>query len=239
MRKTVTSLSTSTRRRIRRCPCPCLCPAPAPFPRSRRNAGLTLLEVLAAAMIFAMVMTVLVGTSSTAVHRSGQASKQLEANLVADAFLADLEIQINQRIAPVIEEADSNRDDFTIQVQRVSLLGEATDGSGIGLNGFGDADAGSGAGEIAGLLAGDLPEVVKHLYQYDLNVSWVDSSGVQSVTRTTFAFDWQAAALEFAELFQGAGEEGTGEDTGEDASESDAEFKEAEALDRLRQEATQ
>ena len=182
-------------------------------------------------MIFAMVMTVLVGTSSTAVHRSGKAAKRLEANLIADAFLADLEIQIKQRIAPTLDETESNREDFTIQAKRVSLLGEAAGGPALGLGGFGDADEGAGATEIAGLLANDLPEVIKHLYQYEIDVSWVDSSGVQNVTRTTFAFDWQAAALEFAELFQGAG---SGEDNSEeDGAEGEAELDEAEMLDQL------
>ncbi|MFK7897590.1 MAG: hypothetical protein AB8G23_17265 [Myxococcota bacterium] len=203
--------------------------------RNDHTSGLTLLEVLAATMIFALVMTVLVGTSSKAVHRSGTASKRLEANLVADAFLADLEIQINQRIAPTIEQAESNREDFTIQVARASLLGEATDGPNLGLTGFGNGeeDAGSGAREIAGLLAGDLPEVVKHLYQYDIDVSWIDSSGVQNVTRTTFAFDWQAAALEFSDLFNAGSE---GEDPAAEGEEGDeSEEAEDEALNELRE----
>ena len=53
-------------------------------PTRARQAGLTLLEVLAAAMIFAMVMTVLIGTSSSAVHRVGMSARRLEANTVAD-----------------------------------------------------------------------------------------------------------------------------------------------------------
>lgn len=202
---------------------------------TRSRAGLTLLEVLAATMIFVMVMTVLVGTSTTAVHRSGTASKRLEANLVADAFLADLEIQMKQRIAPTIEQTESIREDFTIQVKRATLLGEGTDGPGLGDAGFGDEDSGSGAREIAGLLEGDLPEVVKHLYQYDIDVSWIDSSGVQSVTRTTFAFDWQGAALEFSDLF---GESGDGEGDGGEGSSEEANTEDASAIDRLREEAT-
>lgn len=209
---------------------------------SGKQAGLTLLEVLAATMIFVMVMTVLIGTSTSAVHRSGKAAMRLEANLVADAFLGDLEIQIKQRIAPTIEQAESNREDFTIQMKRASLLGEATDGPALGLNGFDEedeSDSGSGAREIAGLLAGELPEVVKHLYQYDIEVSWIDSSGVQSVTRTTFAFDWQAAALEFSDLF--GGPEGDENDLGEGASDDDedAAAEAASAIDQLREQVRQ
>jgi len=46
----------------------------------RSECGLTLLEVLAAFLIFAMVFTVLVGTSQTAVHSQGLAARRLEAN---------------------------------------------------------------------------------------------------------------------------------------------------------------
>ena len=60
----------------------------------RREAGLTLLEVLAAAMIFAMVMTVLIGTSSNAVHHVGVSARRLEAGLVADNLLSDLEMAV-------------------------------------------------------------------------------------------------------------------------------------------------
>ena len=201
---------------------------------ARNISGLTLLEVLAATLIFVTVMTVLIGTSTTLVHRAGTASKRLEANLVADVFLADLEIQIKQRLAPVIEEPETNREDFTIQVSRSGLLGSPEDAPSLGLAGFGGAESGTGAREIAGLLAGDLPEVIKHLYQYDIDVSWIDSSGVQNVTRTTFAFDWQAAALEFSDLFGGggSGDEGEGNDGDEDGEEADVE----ESIQRLREE---
>jgi hypothetical protein len=155
-----------------------------------REAGLTLLEVLAAAMIFALVMTVLISTSSTAVHRVGQSARRLEASLVADEILADLEIQMKQGIAPEIDEEESVRDPYEIRVVRFDLLGEDGDGTVPG-----------DALDVAALLGTGLPEVAKHLKQYDIEVSWIEQGGPQSVTRTTFAYDWELAALEFSELF--------------------------------------
>ena len=72
-------------------------------PSRHRELGLSLLEVLAAAMIFAMVMTVLISTSSTAVYHIGASVRRLEASMLADRILADLEIEMKQGIAPEAE----------------------------------------------------------------------------------------------------------------------------------------
>jgi len=159
--------------------------------RSRRGErGLTLLEVLAAAMIFAMVMTVLISTSSTAVHNVGVSARRLEANLVADELLADLEIQMKQGIAPVIEENETTRDQYAIRVFRTEIIQDQA-----------AADSGGPELSVASMLGTELPEVAKHLKQYDIEVSWFEQNGPQRVTRTSFAFDWQAAAIEFSDLF--------------------------------------
>ena len=44
-----------------------------------RNQGLTLLEVLAAFLIFSMVFTVLVGSSQTAVRSQGLSVRRLDS----------------------------------------------------------------------------------------------------------------------------------------------------------------
>jgi Tfp pilus assembly protein PilV len=156
----------------------------------RGERGLTLLEVLAAAMIFALVMTVLISTSSTAVHNVGVSARRLEANLVADELLADLEIQMKQGIAPVIEENETTRDQYAIRVFRTEIVQDQT-----------SADSGGTQFSVASMLGAELPEVAKHLKQYDIEVSWFEQNGPQRVTRTTFAFDWQTAAIEYSDLF--------------------------------------
>jgi prepilin-type N-terminal cleavage/methylation domain-containing protein len=189
---------------------------------ARGERGLTLLEVLAATAIFSMVMTVLIGTSSTAVHRSGLAVKRLEANLLADAVVADLEIQMRKKIAPVVEKTEWTTEDeeYVIRVQNRSIQealaapaetvgDEAADAATPTLPSPGATQIAGGAG-IGTLLAGELPEVAKHLRQYDIEIVWIGADGPESVTRTTFAFDWQAAQIEYAALFEAAGGE-TGE----------------------------
>ncbi len=196
----------------------------------RQQRGLTLLEVLAATMIFALVMTVLVGTSSTAVHRSGVAARRLEANLLADAIVADLEIQMRGQIAPVVERTEWTTEDenYVVRVQNRSIqealaapaqtvadeVAAANAAASPAPTGPGATQIGGGAG-IGTLLAGELPEVAKHLRQYDVEVVWIGPDGPESLTRTTFAFDWQAAKIEYAALFEGAG------DTGDAGAEDD------------------
>jgi hypothetical protein len=68
------------------------------------------------------------------------------------------------------------------------------------------------------LLAGELPEVAKHLRQYDIEIVWIGADGPESVTRTTFAFDWQAAKIEYATLFEAAGGAEDAGGTGADKS---------------------
>ncbi|MEZ4354139.1 MAG: prepilin-type N-terminal cleavage/methylation domain-containing protein [Myxococcota bacterium] len=166
-----------------------------------RAQGLTLLEVLAAALIFVMVMTVLVSSSSMGVRRAGLSARRLEADLVAESALADLEIQMRQGIAPLVEEEEQTRGDFVVRIARTGFVPGAGGGSA--------AIVADGAGELGPLLAQELPEVAKHLARYDIEVSWVGVDGVvDRVRRTSFAFDWEAASAEFGDLFQSAGGDG-------------------------------
>jgi len=165
------------------------------------EAGLTLLEVLAAVMIFAMVMTVVIGTSTSAVHHVGLSSRKLEADLFADNLLADLEIQINQGVTPVIDENEFTQDQFSVHITQTQIFPEdpgRAAGPASGLAGI----AAAAGGDVLSTLGTALPEVAGHLMQYDIEVSWLEQNGPQSVTRTTFAFDWQAAETELAAFVQ-------------------------------------
>jgi len=185
--------------------------------RSRRlDSGLTLLEVLAAAMIFAMVMTVLIGTSSTAVHSVGVSSRRLEANLLADAVLADLEIQMKQGYAPDPSELPTQHEDFAVLATRIDVLGDAGGAPGGVLAGLGGS-----SGDITSMLATGLPEVGTYLRQYDIEVSWIEQDGTHSVRRTTFAYDWDLATEELGDLFASAAGGGSSTGLGSDSDSDD------------------
>jgi hypothetical protein len=124
-------------------------------------------------------------------------------------MLANLEIQMKQGIAPEIDENELTRDPYAITIFRTDVFqgsgNAASDGAGI---------------DVASMLGAELPEVAKHLKQYNIEVSWVEQNGPQRITRTTFAFDWQTAAIEFSELFarNSAGGNSSGRNGGGDQS---------------------
>ncbi|MEZ4330758.1 MAG: type II secretion system protein [Myxococcota bacterium] len=183
---------------------------------ARSTRGLTLLEVLAATLIFALVMSVLVGASQMGVQRAGDAARRLEASQMADAIVADLEIQMRSGVAPTIEQEEWTSEDerYRIRVLDRSLQQALADSNAEGAGGVDAAAPAAGTTQIGGagsgigsLLAGELPEAAKHLHQYDVEVTWDEQAGPATVTRTTFAFDWEAAKVEFADLFPAAGDE--------------------------------
>jgi uncharacterized membrane protein YgcG len=156
-------------------------------------------------MIFAMVMTVLISTSTNAVHHVGKSARRLDADRVADTLLSDLEIQIRQGLAPEIENEEFTQDQYTIRVTMTDLIpSDSISGSGTPTG----AAIGGLTGDALSLLGGALPEVAGYLRQYDIEVSWLEQSGPQSVFRTTFAYDWPAAQVELASLIETASSAG-------------------------------
>lgn len=193
-------------------------------PSRRTRGGLTLLEVLAAFLIFSIVFTVLVGTSQTAVHGQGVALRRLEASAIADEVLADLEVQIQQKQAPVVGE-DVSRDLFEVSLTSSALMADGPPGAEPGrppASGPPDMASLAGGGGGAGALAAAVPELAPYLLRYDVEVRWSEAEGPRKVVRTTFAFDWERAAMELADLFQASGSELAAQLTGAGADGGDA-----------------
>jgi hypothetical protein len=177
---------------------------------TRHRRGLTLLEVLAAFLIFTMVFTVLMGSSQTAVHHQGLAHRRLEANLLADQLLADLEVQMQMRTTPILPEELSS-DPFEMEVREAGFGPDPGDGPAADLGDPGELDLASG--DIMSLLALEMPEAAKFLKRYDIEVRWQEAEGPERISRTTFGFDWQSASAELAALRPGGlegGPDGTG-----------------------------
>lgn len=192
--------------------------------RRRGARGLTLLEVLAAFLIFSLVFTVLVGTSQTAVHSQGLALRRLEASLIADEVLADLEVQIQQRLTPILADGLS-RELFEVEVTSSPFAAPAPDAGAAAAPAAGDALSLAGAGGGAALLAASFPEAAPFLLRYDVVVRWMEAEGPQQIGRTTFAFDWETASVALADLFAVAGG-GLGSEASDDglgAGDSDSE----------------
>ena len=190
---------------------------PDAAPRSVRTVGFTLLEVLAAAMIFAMVVTVLIGTSQSAVRQAGLSASRLEASLIAEQEVALLESFFNTQRTPP-DDKEETRDRFAIRVYSepaIDDFGAGPIGAGAGSDAGAPGPVASGVGSI---LAREAPGVDQFLRRYEVRIEWIEGALPESIRRTTYGFDWEGARAELPDLFQAAGEE-TGLAEGGDSEE--------------------
>lgn len=165
--------------------------------------GFTLLEVLGALLIFFVVMTVLVGTSSEASIRIRDVVTRLEASELADRELAAIEAALaNQQPPP--EDREQEVDDFFVRVWSTPALDDLG-GSAPPSNAGGTSDPlallGSGGGGLGPMIAMQVPGIDVFLLRYDIRVEWGDELAPSSVGRTTYAFDWQGARAALPDLF--------------------------------------
>lgn len=184
---------------------------------SRADAAFTLLEVLAAVTIFVLVMTVLVGTSGEASVRIRQMATRLEASELADQELARIEAALVSQMTPP-EDREETIDDFVVRVWSQPAIDDFGGGAPAGGAGAADDPLAGLAGQalVGPMIAMQAPGIDAFLLRYEIRVDWVDGARPESIRRTTYAFDWEAARLALPELFQDAAGPG-GESLGEDA----------------------
>jgi type II secretory pathway pseudopilin PulG len=181
-----------------------------------RKQGLTLLEVLAAFLIFSMVFTVLVGSSQTAVRSQGLSVRRLAAYEIAQSALADLEIAMARHDLPSVDEDESESDGFVVRVHEATLMSEDSQNQPSA-----SPDLDLGGTDLVSQMAAQLPEIGKFLMRYDVEVEWTEASRPETITTTTFAFDWTGAREEFPELFAAGGSDPDGSRGSRDGDSSD------------------
>lgn len=182
--------------------------SPNSNPQRRSERGLTLLEVLAAFMIFSLVFTALVGSSQNAVRQQGTSFRRLEANEIADEVLVDIEVELAARGIPLIESELIDRDPYTVRIQDAPLGGSPDVGPAggfgpdAGLGNEADSAGGFSAGglNVATLLATQMPEIAPFFRQYEIEVAWQEGARQMAVRRVALGFDWTAASDVFAAL---------------------------------------
>jgi len=167
-----------------------------PSPR----AGFTLLEVLGALLIFFVVMTVLVGTSSEAMSRIRDVTTRLEASELADQELARLEVALAQKLEPP-EDREEEFEEFRVLVSSSPALEDLGGGAAPG-EGSGDPLALlTGGGALGPAIATQAPGIEAFLLRYDIRVEWGDEFQTYVVARTTYGFDWEGARAALPDLF--------------------------------------
>jgi prepilin-type N-terminal cleavage/methylation domain-containing protein len=164
---------------------------------SSRRDGFTLLEVLAAVAILGIAYITLGSSGIQGLQHEGEARRRLEASLLADSVLSEIEAGLEAGAAPPLGEEESEADGFTIavEVEPFSIVvPEEQDKNGKRLGDARSRLGGSGAQAqdpvIPGpsLLGDDSgPGVVSPLRRID--VDHLERNRRALVSRTTFALD--------------------------------------------------
>jgi len=146
----------------------------------RIRAAFTLLEVMAAVAVVAIVFSTLARVASEGLRSQGISKRRLEASLLVDSHLAEIEIQLASGIAPEIGESEIEEGPFLIIV-RVTSFDIA---SAIPKSGYGDVDP-----IIEATLAGVLGDEVSPVRAIEITVTWIEGLDEYSVIRNTFGID--------------------------------------------------
>jgi prepilin-type N-terminal cleavage/methylation domain-containing protein len=153
--------------------------------RSPSRSAFTLLEVLAAVAILGILYVVLADVAIQGLRAEGRSRRRMEASLVADRALSEIEIEIEAGGLPELGHLPEREEDmFRIAVEirpySIPLVG-------------GTAEAGS---DTAAPLEGG---ALASLREIELVVTWLEGADELQVVRTTYAFD---AAAAFSQLLE-------------------------------------
>ena len=175
------------------------------MPSKSHDDGFTLLEVLAAVAILGIAYIALGSSGIQGLQYEGEARRRLEASLLADRVLSEIEteLEIEYHLTPPLGDDEREEGDFKIAVKVAPFSIVVPEEQGNGGKRLGDARSrlgGSGAQAqppaIPGpsLLGGDSgPGGVSPLRRIDVKIVWNEGFGERSVSRTTFALDPEAA----------------------------------------------
>jgi prepilin-type N-terminal cleavage/methylation domain-containing protein len=154
------------------------------------HAGFTLLEVLAAVLIFAVSFTALAGHSMSWVRSQGVSDRRLRATLIADLEMIDLESRLALGQAPPIDEEEKDGEEFRVTVTVEPWIPPFE----LGATDAADrATAGRAADDAPSLLSPRPENPDGFLRRLQVRVEWDEGIDVHSVSRTTFALDSAAA----------------------------------------------
>ena len=146
----------------------------------RASAAFTLLEVMAAVAVIAIVFTTLARVANEGLRSQGISKRRLEASLLADTLLAEIETQIATGIAPEIGTSESEEGAFAILLSVTSF----DIASAIPVSGFGATDP-----TVEATLPGVLGDEVSPIRAIEIAVAWIEGTQELRVVRHTYGVD--------------------------------------------------
>ncbi|MGH0034841.1 MAG: type IV pilus modification PilV family protein [Myxococcota bacterium] len=156
--------------------------------RRPQRAGFTLLEVLAAILIFMLTFTAFAGQFNGLLRGQGESSRRIRAALIADEELVALESQLAVGQTPVVDEQEKDQEEFRITVTVEPWLPPLQLEPAPGTPGAESDD------DAPPSLLAPTPEnpdgVLRRLH---VRVEWDEGIDTYAATRTTFALDREAA----------------------------------------------
>lgn len=163
----------------------------------RSERAFTLLEVLAAVAVLGILYTVLAGVAARGLRGEGESRRRLEASLLADQQLAEVETGANAGLPLGVGRSESEQDPFSIATEvSVFELPPLPAAPGARAEGEGAERDPAAASLFPDPRTGQ-PSPVRRI---DITVSWLEGFEEHSVRRTSFAIDAAEAAGALAVL---------------------------------------
>ena len=153
--------------------------------------GFTLLEVLAAVAILGIWYMVIAGLAMQGLRSEGESRRLLEASLVADATIADLEGSVADGTPLPIEVTEEEKEDFLVitEVEVIDISIPLADGQAI---------PPTGPKSMFANLQG--PKGESPVRRINVTVTWTEAARPRSVVRETYTLDLSASQSKLVKL---------------------------------------
>lgn len=145
--------------------------------RGRARRGFTLLEVLGAVLVLALLYSVLAEVAIQGLRAEGESRRRLEASLFADELLADIEASIDDGDIPLVGVSVEEEDPYIIELE----VNPMEAGALLPPGALGEDQT------LASRMGNETDE--SPLREILLRVSWSEGDRELSVTRTTLALE--------------------------------------------------